>query len=85
MRKVRVFVVEGRGQLFHMPKIKISLGHFGMESVPDPSLHKLHNSFWKALLHSTHEHKLFIVSGQEMFLIIRCSLILELLRFVYPQ
>ena len=30
-------VVEGCGQLFHMPKIKISLGHFGMESVPDPS------------------------------------------------
>ncbi len=31
-----VSVVEGCRQLFHMQKIKISLGHFGMESVPDP-------------------------------------------------
>ncbi len=24
------------GQLFHMQKTRISFGHFGMESVPDP-------------------------------------------------
>ena len=35
---VSTSVVEGCGQLFHLPKIKTSLGHFGMESVPDPLL-----------------------------------------------